>query len=82
MEPSFLNYCDKLGQAVILLFEVNPSHMPLNAVTTIFPSPWASNHFWPFFLREWMEARCWVADSENRKLFVLANRLYNIHTFS
>lgn len=36
-EPSFLNYCGKLGQAVTFLFEIYPCHMLFNAVTTVSP---------------------------------------------
>lgn len=35
MEHSFSNYCEKLGQAAVSLFEIYLCHLPFNAVTTV-----------------------------------------------
>lgn len=35
MEHSFSNYCEKLGQAAVSLFEIYLCHLPFNAITTV-----------------------------------------------
>lgn len=85
MEQFFLNYCEKLGQAAVSVFEIFEiylCHLPFNAVTTVPQLLEQAIILGPIFSRGWIEAHCWIADSEKRKIFVPAKRLYNIHAFN